>query len=390
MTLKKLVWGLSLASLAAIVVWRVTEKVAAAQKTPAQRDIATTPVAVEPVRTMTIQDIRRFSGSIVPRQQFVVAPKVAGRLETLLVNIGDTVANGDLVARLDDQEYRQQVEEARAALEVARAIVSETAGSRDLAQRDFDRVQALIVEKVASEAELDQARAHLLAAQARHDVALAQIRQNEAALKASEVRLSYTEIRAAWEGENGVRVVGERFVDEGAMLKANEPIVSILDIQTVLAVLSVIERDYALIRTGQVVSIATDAWPGLVFTGTVARMAPLLKESSRQARVEVSVPNPDGRLAPGLFVRAEMPFATRDEALTVPTAAVVRRDGQSGLFQVSADGRARFVPVTPGIVNGPWTEIREPALTGSVIVLGQHLLNDEAPVRVVAEDAPAP
>ncbi len=371
--------------------WRIHEKIKNTQTGSQKKEPPATAVSLQPLHRMDVRDVRVFTGSVLPRQQFVVAPKVAGRLEKLLVNIGEPVRNGDLVARLDDQEYRQQVEEARAALEVARAIVSDTAGARDLAERDFTRVQSLVTEKVASEAELDEARARVLAAQARHAVALAQIKQNEAALKASEVRLSYTEIRAAWEGNDERRVIGERYVDEGAMLKANEPIVSILDVHTVLAVLSVIERDYSRIRTGQTAAVTTDAWPGLTFTGSVVRKAPLLKEASRQARVEVEVPNPDRRLAPGMFIRAEIPFASQANALVAPTAALVQRDGKTGVFLSDTDGRrARFVPVTPGIVNGALTEIVEPDLDGSVIVLGQHLLDDGASIRVTGQEDARP
>ena len=92
-------------------------------------------------------------------------------------------------------------------------------------------------------------------------------------------------------GENGFQVVGERYVHEGAMLAANNPIVSIFDIRSVIAAIHVIEEDYSKIRLGLDADVLTDAYPGRSFSGKVVRMAPLLKETSRQARVEIEIPN---------------------------------------------------------------------------------------------------
>ncbi len=105
----------------------------------------------------------------------------------------------------------------------------------------------------------------MAAADAREKVALAQVNQREAAVKAAEVRLSYSRIVAEWKEGSDERVVGERFVDEGAMLSANAPIVSILDIGRLIAVIQVIERDYSKVRIGQEAVVSTDAYPGRTF-----------------------------------------------------------------------------------------------------------------------------
>lgn len=263
-------------------------------------------VATQSVERKTLRDARILTGSLIPRSQFTLAPKVAGRLERLAVDISDPVRRGDLIAELDSQEYRQQVEQARAELEVARAQVQDAGSTLEVASNDYTRVRELLAQKVASEAETDQVKARFLAAQAKLAVTAAGVRQAEAALGASEVRLSYTRITAAWDGAGDGRVVGERFADEGAMLRANDPIVSILDIQSVIAVLTVIERDYPRILPGQSASVTTDAYPGETFPGRILRKAPLIREESRQARVELEIPNPDLRLSPGMFIRAEI------------------------------------------------------------------------------------
>ncbi len=117
------------------------------------------------------------------------------------------------------------------------------------------------------------------------------VAQKEAALKAAEVRQSYTKITASWSGGGQTRIVGERFCDAGAMLAANDKIVSIIDIDELLGIIYVTERDYAKVQVGQTVEISCDAY-NKPFTGQIVRVAPLVKEASREARVEVDSGQP--------------------------------------------------------------------------------------------------
>lgn len=346
------------------------------------------PVALATARTETVRRTAEFTGSLLPRAQFVVAPKVPGRLERLWVNLGDVVTNGALIAQLDSDEYQQEVEQARAELEVAKANRADTRSALEVARREHERVRELREQQVASAAELDQAEAMLNAAEAKDQVAQAQIRQREAALRSADIRLAYTTIAASWENGHGARVVADRFVDEGTMLRANDPVVAVADLGSVIAVVYVIERDFPTILVGQEAMIATDAHPDRSFRGTVARRAPILKEESRQARVEVEIPNPEGLLAPGMFVRVRVQLAEHPDAQVVPTAALVRRNGDRGLFVADvAERKARFVIVKTGFAAGDVTEIIEPRLAQPIVVLGQHLLTDGA--DIVLPDAPS-
>jgi RND family efflux transporter MFP subunit len=344
-------------------------------------------VEVSPVRKTTIQDIGRFSGSLIPKSQFVVAPKISGRLEKLLVNIGDRVKAGQLIAVLDDEEYKQQAEQSKAELDVAKASLEESVSNLQVAGREFERAQALREKKIASESELDSASALYSAEAAKNKLAQAQVAQKEAALKAAQVRLSYTEIRVSWEGVDESQVVGERFVDEGAMLAANSPIVSVLDDSALTAVISVIERDYPKVRPGQEASAETDAFAGRSFSGKIARIAPLLKEASREARVEIEVPNDEGLLKPGMFVRVQIEFSRHEDATVVPQVALIRRNGAQGVFLADTEGmKARFVPITVGIIEGELAEVLKPPLTGSVVTLGHHLLEDGSSIVLPSRD----
>ena len=370
----------------ALVGWAVARRLGRGGGDPERRR-GPAPVAVETaaVRQAPIRDVGAFTGSLEPRSQFVVSAKIAGRLKQLLVDVGDPVQRGQVVARLDDEEYVQQVRQAEADLQVAKASAQDCLSALGVAQREHERTQELRKKNIVSDSELDAAEASFKACQAKHQVALAQIAHRDAALEAAKIRLSYATVRASWEAGDAARVVGERYVDEGATLKANEPIVSVLEQDPLTAVIHVIERDYPMVKTGQAVTLSTDAYPGKVFPGKIVRIAPLLKESSRQGRVEVEVVNPDLLLKAGMFIRAEIEFGLHERATVVPSAALAKRNGAVGVFVVKESTRtARFVPVTVGVVQGDLTEVVAPALSGHVVTMGHHLLEDGAPL-VVAE-----
>jgi len=342
-------------------------------------------VAVEtaPVKRATVREIGAFTGSIIPRSQFVVAPKVSGRLKKLTIDIGDKLAAGQELALLDDEEYALQVAQAKAELAVAKTRVDAARADLTVAKREYERYGALRLKDVATESELDLSKATYDAKEALCRVAEAQVAQSEAALKASEVRLSYTRIPATWEGGGAERLVGERFADEGTQLAPNTPVVSIVDISSVIAVIYVTERDYPRITIGKTVSISTDAWPRREFEGKVARIAPVLKESSRQARIEVDIRNADYALKPGMFVRAGILFQEHADATVVPMAALAKREGGRGVFQVdAATNTVKFVPVEVGIIEGDLAEVKAEGLVGPVVTLGQHLLSDGTGITI--------
>jgi RND family efflux transporter MFP subunit len=386
--MKKTIAVILVFALIGFVGWQVYLRLATPAKQQAmKRGRLAVAVEVAQAGRTTIRDVGLFTGTLYPNSQFVIAPKIAGRLEKLHVKIGDTVRRNQLIAELESDEYLQQVDQAKAELEVARANLAESRSSLEIAAKEFERVKTLRQKKIASESELDASEAQLTAQQAKYKVALAQVSQKEAALKAAQVRLSYTQIRASWEDGDSTRVVGERFVDEGAMLAANTSIVSILDTRTLTGVIHIIEKDYPKIRTGQKASLETDAYPGRIFTGHVVRIAPLVKEMTRSARVELEVPNPDGLLKPGMFIRANIEFSRLEEATVVPVEALVKRGGVQGIFLLEREEmKARFVPVRTGMTDKTFAQVLEPALSGEVVTLGHHLLEDGSSVILPAQE----
>ncbi|MBW1713906.1 MAG: efflux RND transporter periplasmic adaptor subunit [Deltaproteobacteria bacterium] len=343
------------------------------------------PVAVEvaPVETGLIREMGRYTGSLKPSSQFVVAPRIPGRLKRLLVNIGDQVKRNQVVVQIVDEEYRLQVEQAKAALAVSVANLAEAKSNLDLAKKEYDRAASLGGKRIVTQSELEVAEARFKAAQAKERVAQAMVAEKKAALKEAEVRLSYTQIEARWQGGSETRLVGEKFVDEGSLLAVNTPIVTILELNPIVGVIHVIERDYPRLKVGQEVSVTTEALPERIFKGRIARVAPLIKEASRQARVELEIPNPDQVLKPGMFIRAEVEFARHQGATIVPVTALVRRNGQTGVFVADLERKkVRFVLLELGISEARRAQVLRPALSGMVVVMGHHLLEDGAGISL--------
>lgn len=342
-------------------------------------------VAVEigQVRQQTIQDTGQYTGSLSPKSQFVVTSNVSGRLEQLLVNIGDRVKQNQVIAKIDGEAFRQQVERAQADLDVASANLAEAESALLMAEREYERSKTLSQGNILSQSKLDASEASYRAALAGANVAKANVASRESALKTARLSLSYTSIKATWSGEKGERVIAERFADEGALLKANDQIVSVIDIRSITCVIHVIERDYFRVKPGQQAVVMTDAFPGKTFEGQVARIAPILKETSRQAAIEIDIPNPEELLKPGMFVRVQLQFDQIADATVVPLAALVTRNEQKGVFFVDEQTMtAKFVPVTVGVTNNEVAQIVTPPLSGTVVTLGQHLLEDGGSVTL--------
>lgn len=349
-------------------------------------------VEVDSIRFGTIREIRRLTGTLHPLNETRISPKISGRLESLMIDIGDVVERGQVIARLDDDELKQEVEQARSNLAVAEANLGRVQVELEQAQRELRRVEELNERRVASVSVVDTARLAADVAAADVQVARAELRQREAALRAAEIRLGYTEIRADWEGGSDQRAVATRLANEGEMLSSTSTIVTLVDIGQLRGVMFVTESDYPRLSVGQQVQVRADAFPGLEGTGTISRLAPLFVETSRQARVEVLVQNPDRLLKPGMFVRTDVELQRRDNVTLIPIRALVDRDGVRGVLLADREASVgRFVPVKIGIQEGTMAEVLEPRIEGEVIVLGQNLVNDGAPIRIVeSRGVPAP
>ncbi|MBN1958621.1 MAG: efflux RND transporter periplasmic adaptor subunit [Desulfuromonadales bacterium] len=388
-TTGKIISLIILCGVAAGLMWFVKSSPQSAELAKAGKTVPRqTPVEVMPIERGPIELLRTFSGALEPRAEFVVAPKVSGRVERMNVNIADSVKRGQVVGELDNDEYIQAVNQARADLAVSNANLAEARSGLEIANRELERVKTLRQRGVASESQFDASLARQLTKEVELEVAQAQLTHAQSALETANIKLGYTRISAGWSGGAEQRVVAERYVDEGDMVAANAPLLRIVELDPIAGVVFVAERDYAMLHPGQKIVLTTDAFPGEQFQGQVERIAPVFKQATRQARVELKIDNPGQRLKPGMFIRAVVVLDRKLDATIVPQQALIRRDDVTGLFLVSDDGRSvSWHEVVVGIRNGERVQVTGDGLSGRVVILGQQLLNDGAAITIPAEQS---
>jgi len=360
---------LVLALLVVQVVRLVTRDDAAGRRGAGRPPVA---VEVDSVRFGPIRETQQLTGTVYPQYQYVIAPKVAGRIIDLPKRIGDWVSRGEVVARMDDAEYQQTVLEAEANLRISQASLTEMEIQYEQMRQELERVRTLQAKGIASSAEYDAAKTNFDALASRIQLAQAQVEQRQAALNSARIRLNYTVLKASEPG-----FVGERFVDEGALLAPNSAVIVVIGIETVVIRTTVIERLYGRMAVGQPAQVEVDAYAGRAFIGRVTRIAPMLQEASRVAQMEIEVANNSLILKPGMFARVTVVLAQKERAQLIPSRALINRAGTSGLMLIPTGQRvARWVTAMTGLTTLDTLEIVTPLPDGLVVTLGQHLLED--------------
>lgn len=349
---------------------------------------ATTAVEVRAVESGVLRDVRQFTGTLESSARFTVATKVGGLVQTVLVDLGDRIEPGQIIARIDDAELVQAVAQAEADLAVRRAELARARSDFSLAQRDFERGEQLRERGIAAESQLDEIAARQGSAQASMQLAEAQVARAESSLVLRRIELGYAQVTATWTENAVYGSVAERYQDPGNTVEANAPVVSVVSLDPLKAVVTVTERDYAGLRIGQSAELTTDAAPGRTFEAVIQRIAPVFSETSRQARIELTVPNAENLLRPGMFARVRVVLAEAEAPAIVPLDALARRDGRDVVFVLDDAGETvRMVEITRGITESGRVQITDPQISGRVVTLGQQLLQDGSRVRVVESGA---
>jgi len=331
-----------------------------------------------------------FSGTLESPSKLIVAPKISGRIVKLNVDLGDPVTRGQVVVSLDNDEYIQAVNLAKADLEVAKANKVEAGSALEIAARKLKRMEQLRQRNVASDAEFDAAKAEHLGKLAQLDVSKAQLAKAEASLETARIRLGYTRVTASWANGSAQRVVGDRYVDEGETVSANDPLISVVQLNPIVAVIFVTEKDYVHLKPGQPAWLTTDAFPKEQFEARIYRISPVFRQNTRQAKVELRVENPAHRLKPGMFIRATVVLRRVENATIVPEQALTKRNDRDGVFVVALDGRSViWRQVSVGIREGGRVQVEGQGVSGRVVTLGQQLVDDGSRIIIPGDrDSP--
>ncbi len=332
-------------------------------------------------------------GNLIGAATVQVVPRVNGRLQTVNVRLGDPVREGQLIARIEDGEIREQVRQAEATFKVGQASIRQRQADLTLAKNNLERSRNLYERQLLPQQTYDDVEARHQAALAQLDLANAQIEASKSRLDELKITLANTMIVAPVDG-----FIGKRFLDPGGFASTNSPIASVVDIRTVRMVANLVERDMRRVPVGTNARVEVDAYPGEKFQGRVSRVAPIFDPATRTAEIEIEIPNGGFRLKPGMYSRVDLTIDTRTDAITIPRNALVDVQGKNGVFVVEAaptpEGTrgggtpnpalvAKFVPVQVGIRDGEQIEITGGLNDGTrVITSGATALKDGD--RVVA------
>ncbi len=270
----------------------------------AEKDKAAEVVALVPVEavTATARPIdASYSGTTTleaDREADVVA-KTGGVLLRLMVEEGDAVRQGQVLARLDDASPRLSLAKAEATLRKLEA--------------DYRRADEMFGRKLLSLEEHDKTKCDLDNQRAVHDL--------------SRLELSYTNVIAPIDG-----VIGKRMVKEGNLIQINQPLFHIVDFDPLLGVLNVPERELNILKPGQPVSMSVDTLPGQRFPGVIERVSPVVEAASGTFRVTCRFNATLQTLKPGMFGRIDVVYDRKQDALAIPRGALIEEDGETAVY----------------------------------------------------------
>ncbi|HEU4779460.1 MAG TPA: efflux RND transporter periplasmic adaptor subunit [Steroidobacteraceae bacterium] len=340
----------------ALAVSSCAETGVAGDKAAQEKDakaLADSAIPVEVAKPIRGEMLAMYSGTatLEAEADAKIIAKVGGEVRRLLVEEGDQVKSGQLLAVLDDRQLRLQAAQTRAALAKA--------------ERDFNRQVELHEKGLVSAGAFEGLKYDLDNQRAANDIA--------------SLSLSYSEIRAPFAG-----IVSERHVKLGQEIAIGTSLFRVTDPTPLKAAVYVPERELARLKTGQAASIAVDALAGRTFPAIVKLVAPTVDAATATFKVTLEVNDPNGDLKPGMFSRVGIVFERHTQALTIPRIALLDTDGASNVFVV-AGGKAEQRAIKTGLSNAGKIQVTD-GLTGTeqVVVVGQNGLKDGNPVRVVS------
>ena len=360
--------------------------------------------------TASLEPLERsvsVTGTLAAEEQVALSFKVTGRVHELNVDLGSPVRRGQVLARLTPTDFELRLQQSEAALQQARArlglpphgndttvnpestaLVRQSRAVRDEARLTRDRVKTFVDRGISSRADLDAAEAQLEVAEGKYQDAIEEIRNREAVLAQRQSELSLarqaledTTLRSPIDG-----AVRERQVTVGEFRSTGTPVLTIVRTDPLRLRVAVPERAAAALRPGQPVRVRIEG-DDATYDGKLVRLGAAIEEDNRTLPVEAAVANPYGALRPGMFASAEIVVDRSDNAVVVPSDAIVTFAGVQKVLLVK-DGKAVEQRVRTGRRNADRVEVVEGVKAGDVVIRkpGGDVV-DGVPVRATNEGA---
>lgn len=317
-----------------------------------------TPVETALVGAGAVTDQFTTVGTIEAGESIAVTAEIDGIVTGLPFREGGRLAEGDVIARLDDDQLKAETQRARAL--------------RDQSRASWERIKSVVEQGAGAPQDLDDAVAALKVAEADYTLA--------------RTRLAKTRITAPFAG-----LAGTRRISTGAFLRAGQTITDLAQIDQLRVNFAVPERILGSIQLGAKVALLTTAFPDHELIGTIDVIDPQLDPVSRTVGVVALVANPDELLRPGMSATVTAVLQERADALTVPSAAVFVEGGQAFVYVVKPDSVVTRTPVSLGTRLADVVEVTEGLHDGQQVVrAGHQKLYEGAKVMPVSAAAAEP
>ncbi|MDH3996768.1 MAG: efflux RND transporter periplasmic adaptor subunit [Desulfobulbaceae bacterium] len=307
-------------------------------------------VVVQEMAPALLRDRLNLPGMVEPWESLNILAEVRGMVEEVLVEEGDHVKQGDLIARLDTSDYENTINSTRA--------------SYNLALTNLKRFSGLHEQEIIAQAEYDSIKA--------------EVASLEAHLAIAEMQLKRCYIRSSISG-----IVNVLPAQNGLYLAVGDPVATVLDIDRVKVIVGIPETDVDAVRKIDRFEVMIEALHEKKISGLKNFLAVAPESQAQVYRLELEVGNKSGEILPGMFARVEIIKNEFPEALTIPLYAVISRDNKHFVF-LEEGNVAKLQEVSLGILDGWQIQITEGLAPGQrVIVVGQRSVDADQKLNVV-------
>lgn len=366
----------------AVMGWRIAGAVADRKAASVEVAVAPAPVSVVPVTHRDIVSRLSMTGTIRPMSEAPIFTKVPGRVQQVLVGVGDAVEAEQVLAVIEHREIQLQADQADAGVKVALAQMERARIGLDAATTAHDRLQGLRRDDAIPQSEFEKVEYGLRDAKASMLAAESGVATARAAAALARQMVQNSRVTSPIAG-----TVTHRFVNVGSPAGQTMPVFQVQDLSVLKLDCNATARDFAKLAVGQQVSVTVSDIPGQIFPGTVLTLSPSLNPMTRHAAVEIAINNPEGRLLPNMFATAVIDAGVSESVPAIPARAVTMAADGAVVFVVR-DGRAARVKPVLGVEDSGWFAVESGLAVGDmVMVSGQASVKDGDPVAVVAEAA---
>ena len=326
------------------------------------------PVMVVRSEQRDVVDRIRATGQLIAKAEATIAAQVEGQVTEIVVREGEAVESDSVLLVIDPERRQLEVANAQAQLAEARAELA-------VAKRNYQRTKRLSKDNVASEARLDEDRT-------RESLARSVTNGAEARLGLARRALEDATVRAPFSG-----LIARRHVSVGEYLSTGTALFDLVALDPIEVEFTLAEVDSSKVALGHPVEISIAPYPDETFAATVSMISPTIDPRTRTLRVKAELPNPDGRIRPGLFAHTDLGVSERRDVIVVPDDAVVQRASGAVIFRLDASGRVERLQVETGVHIEGWVEVRTGLMPGDLVVVrGQARIDDGVAVSVRLAD----